>query len=303
MKKIILLVLMVISLSTSQAEPQDLLNVVVTAPPGSATDVQARTWVKKYDETFGTASRVTNKTGGDGVIGIRYFLSLNNSYGIPLLWPSTGHILAYNAADRSQIEPLFEGSRVPFVFIVRKDLPVNSWREWIEYNRAHPGQVNQGHGGTAWQGMVDYINIKNKINPTTVYYSGTQRVEIDTASGVLDGSWQLPWIIGSGIESRVKIIGITSNVPNEYNIPLLGTDPTIGQWYLHQGFYIQSDTNAYTKQLVFDRFKFLRNLPWAKETIARNGVVLADGSSKDFANNINQLSSRLRLPIKQVKAK
>lgn len=287
--------------TSANAQPRESLNVVITLPAGSATDVQARQWIKKYDETFGTASVVVNKVGGEGTVGFKYFLSLSMNNGIPILWPATGHMVAYKDDDRKDIVPLIEGSRVPFIFVVRKDLPVNTWKEWIQYNHNNPGKTTQGVANRGFIGMLHHINISNKIDPLTIFYSGNQRPEIDTAGGIIDGSWQLPGLIGTGIESRIKILGITSNVANDHNIPLLGADPKVGEWYLHQGFYVQRQLDNNIKNVLYERFKFLRELPWAKEVIAKNGVLLAHGSSKDFADNIERFRFRLEQADKNFK--
>lgn len=280
------------STSLSYANSESLY-IVVTLPAGSTNDIHARKWAKQYDEIYGTSSIVINKPGAEGTIGIKYFLSLqdNDVNGIPVLWPATGHAAGYTGPD---VSPLIETSKDPLILIVKKDLPVNSWKEWIDYNKANPGKVSQGAtGGRSWFGVLQHINAYNNIQPNTIFYPG--RTDIDVASGVLDAGWQLPSsIFGSGIESRIKIIAMTSETkPKDVDVPIIGNDPKVGPWYLRQGFYIRTIESEEKKKMLFERLNSIRGSAWAKENIERNGTILGKGSSEDFAKNMNEYRRKL----------
>lgn len=302
MKKLIGTILMTLSLLTQAHES---LNVVVSMPVGSANDVVARQWVKKYDETFGTSSNVVNKPGAEGKIGIKYFLSLKETdQSIPLLWPAMGHVLVYNEPDKKDIIPVVEVARSPWILIVKKDFPANNFKEFVEYAKANPGKVNQGLQTRGWVGMLNRINANTKVEPNIVYYSN--RPEVDVASGVLDSAWCLTAnVIGTGIEPRVKILATSGSSPYEGHPNMtLGTDPNIGTWYVHQGFYASTSVSKETQENLYRRFEFIRGLPWAKEMSAKNNIQLPpQGTSKDFGSHVFGTGARLEKAEKEAEAK
>ena len=302
MKKLIGIILITLSLF---AQAHESLNVIVSMPVGSANDVLARQWVKKYDEVFGTSSIVTNKPGAEGKIGIKYFLSLKETdQTVPVLWPAMGHVLVYNEPDKKDIVPIVEVARSPWILIVKKDFPANNFKEYVEYVRANPGKVNQGLQTRGWVGLLHRVNANTKAQTNIVYYSS--RPEVDVASGVLDSAWCLTAnVIGTGLESRVKILATSGNVPFEgYPHIALGTDPNIGVWYVYQGLYTSSSASKETQENLYRRFEFIRGLPWAKEMAARNSVQLPPQStSKDFGNKVFGIGDRLKKAEKEAEAK
>lgn len=280
------------------AQSRESLNVVVTMPVGSGNDILARQWVKKYDETFGTTSTITNRPGADGTIGIKYFLSQkegNNT--IPVLWPAIGHIVGYNEPDRSMIVPSIEVSRTPWILIARKDFPANNFKEYVEYVRANPGKVNQGvAGGSLWSGMINHVSNSTNTKINIVNYANSNQV-LDVAKGVLDTAWAITSnVIGTGIESRVKILATGSTVPLDgYANIANGTNPAIGPWYTYQGVFLNADLPEDLQDVIYKRFEFLRGLPWAKEMAERNNTFITSKTdTKDFGQNITSLTKRLK---------
>lgn len=302
MKKLIGIIFMTLSLF---AQAHESLNVVVSMPVGSANDVLARQWVKKYDETFGTSSNVVNKPGAEGKIGIKHFLSLKaTDQTIPVLWPAMGHVIVYNESDKQDIIPVVEVARSPWILIAKKDFPANNFKEYLEYVKANPGKVNQGLQTRGWVGMLHRVNANTKTETNIVYYSN--RPEVDVASGVLDSAWCLTAnIIGTGIESRVKILATSGNIPFDgYPNVTLGTDSNIGTWYVHQGFYTNPSVSKDAQENLYRRFAFIRGLPWAKEMAAKNSVqVPLHGNSKEFGNYVFSTGARLEKAEKEAEAK
>lgn len=305
MKKLLLILALLAGSFACVAQTHESLNVVVTMPVGTGNDILARQWVKKYDETFGTSSTIINKPGADGVIGIKYFLGLkeaNNT--VPVLWPAIGHIVGYTDTDRSQIVPNIELSRTPWILIARKDFPANNFKEYVDYVRANPGKVNQGvAGGSLWAGMINHVSANTGTKVNIVNYANSSQM-VDVAKGVLDTAWGITSnVIGTGIESRVKIIATGSTVPLEGYVDIAnGNNPAIGPWYTYQGVFLNASLPAEMQSTIYRRFEFIRGLPWAKEMANRNNTfVTAKTNHKEFEQNINSLTQRLKPEVLQKK--
>lgn len=298
MKKLISTIMLSLASLLCMAQTHESLNVVVTMPVGTGNDILARQWVKKYDETFGTNSTIINKPGADGVIGIKYFLSLKETKDtVPVLWPAIGHIVGYAESDRVQIVPNIELSRTPWILIARKDFPANNFKEYVEYVRANPGRVNQGvAGGSLWAGMINHVAANTGTQVNIVNYTNSNHT-LDVAKGVLDTAWGITSnVIGTGIESRVKILATGSMVPLDgYADIANGTNPAIGPWYTYQGVFLNASLSTEMQDTIYRRFEFLRGLPWARDMANRNNTfVAAKTNNKDFEKNIASLTKRLK---------
>lgn len=295
MKKLITILITALTAMTLSAHAHESLNVVITIPAGTGSDIQARQWIKKYDEIFGTTSIVTNKPGSEGIIGFRHFASLNEKNGsIPVLWPAMGHVLSYNEPDKNQFEPLAELNRTPFILVARKDFPASNFKEYVAYAKANPGKVSQGMYPLLWEGMVNTISRNNNISVNFVPYNS--RPEIDVIGGSLDTAWiSVATIIGTGLESRVKVLATTSGTPlKEYPNIENGSNNTIGEWYLYAGPFVNAELPKHLKETLYNRFDFIRNLPWAQEfSVKYHTQVTKHHTGKDYANDIKSLGDRL----------
>lgn len=76
MKKIVLFWLVAISTSFVSAQQ---LEIVVPVPPGGVVDFVARNISKELTTQTGISSVVVNRTGGDGVVGIKEFLDVKGN--------------------------------------------------------------------------------------------------------------------------------------------------------------------------------------------------------------------------------
>lgn len=284
MKKLLAALFMVFGTGLSAQTQQ---NVMITMPPGSGIDTQARLIMKRYTEVFGTNALITNRPGAEGVIGLTQALS--EMPPDTLLFPSTGHVVGLGADLHSRVEPLIEMLRQPFVIIVRKNFPANNFDEFISYARANPGKVSMGMGAKAMSlPIVLEWERRNNIKFNHVFYGGaTQgRGDLDVATGALDVMMNVAALtFGTGIEDRVKIIAITSTVaiPGVDQKLLLGNDPRLGSWYVHQGIYVNSSLNSDTKRRLNAQFNQILQSQWARESLARPGVRPTGGSQEDFA--------------------
>src|SRR5262249_51786800 len=125
-------------------------------PGGGINDVLARIIGDKLQAKWGQPVVVENKTGAGGNIGADLaYQSEPDGYTLLLSPPGP---LAINQSLYKQLSykpqefvPLTVVGAVPNVTIVRKDLPVNSLKELIDYVKANPGKVSfgsQGNGAT-----------------------------------------------------------------------------------------------------------------------------------------------------------
>jgi len=149
--------------------PTRTVRFIVPFPGGGINDVLARIVGEKLQTKWGQPIVVENKTGAGGNIGAELaYQSEGDGYTLLLSPPGP---LAVNQSLYKQLSykpqefvPITVVGSVPNVVIVRKELPVNSLKELIDYVKANPGKVtfgSQGNGATPhltgmmFQGMTD----------------------------------------------------------------------------------------------------------------------------------------------------
>ena len=149
--------------------PTRTVRFIVPFPGGGINDVLARIVGEKLQTRWGQPIVIENKTGAGGNIGAELaYQSEGDGYTLLLSPPGP---LAVNQTLYKQLSykpqefvPITVVGSVPNVVIVRKELPVNSLKELIDYVKANPGKVtfgSQGNGATPhltgmmFQGMTD----------------------------------------------------------------------------------------------------------------------------------------------------
>ena len=142
--------------ASEQTYPNQVVRIVVPFSAGSITDGLARILADKLQGTWGQPVVIENKTGAGGNIGAE-FANQAEPDGHTLLLSPPGP-LAINQSLYKQLSykpqdfvPITVVGSVPNVVIVRKELPVNSLAELIDYIKANPGRVilgSQGYGAT-----------------------------------------------------------------------------------------------------------------------------------------------------------
>lgn len=132
--------------------PSRPIRVVVPAPPGGALDTTARLFAQSLAEVAGASVVVDNRGGGNGLIGTAFVTNAQPD-GYTLL-------MAYNApltvnftqtkdgiADLDRLRPLATVAEIPQLFIVRPDLPLKTFADFIAYARRDGADVKLGING------------------------------------------------------------------------------------------------------------------------------------------------------------
>jgi tripartite-type tricarboxylate transporter receptor subunit TctC len=149
--------------------PTRTVKFIVPFPGGGINDVLARIIGDKLQAKWGQPVVIENKTGAGGNIGADLAYQAEPD-GYTLLLSPPGPLAINQTLYKhlsykpQEFVPITVVGSVPNVVIVRKDLPVSSLKELIDYVRANPGKVtfgSQGNGATPhltammFQGMTD----------------------------------------------------------------------------------------------------------------------------------------------------
>lgn len=200
MKRILTMVAAVLAASAlqafGQAYPSKPVHVIITFPPGTATDIVGRVVAQKLSEYWGQPVLAENRAGAGGSIGSAVVTKAAPD-GYTLLVNSNAHCvnpaiyakLPYDTTrDFTDIAPL---AVQPNVLTVRPDGPYKSVMDLVNAAKAKPGVLNIGHAGI---GSGTHLNTEKflaaaHINMTQVPFKGTPEVIAAMLSGDVHAYW------------------------------------------------------------------------------------------------------------------
>jgi len=170
----------------AQGYPNKPVHVIITFPPGTGTDIVARTVTQKLSEFWGQPVLAENRSGAGGSIGAA-LVARAAPDGYTLLVDSNAHVvtpaiyakLPYDTLkDFVDIAPLAGG---PNVLVAGPGSQVKSVAELIAEAQAKPGQINFASAGI---GSGTHLNLEKfklaaGIDVTHVPYKGTPEVVTD----------------------------------------------------------------------------------------------------------------------------
>lgn len=202
----------------AQGYPSKPVRVVITFPPGSATDIVGRVVTQKLSEFWGQPVLAENRGGAGGSIGSAavakaapdgYTLLINsNAHAVN---PSIYAQLPYDTQkDFTDIAPL---SGQPNVLVVNPGSSIKSVREFIAEAKAKPGQINFAHAGI---GSGTHLNtekfkLATGIDFVQVPYKGTQEVLTDLFGGRVTSYFApISPIIPAVREGKLRALAVSS---------------------------------------------------------------------------------------------
>ncbi len=165
--------------AAAQDYPTRPIRFVVPYPAGGLVDALARVVADNLNKEWGQPVVVENRPGGATMIGTQavttaapdgYTMLLGNTN--ISINPNLQKKLPYDA-DK-ELVAVAVVNLVPTLFLVHKDVPINSIKELIAYAKANPGKLNYAHGG---HGSFPHLAVElfkglAKVDITAVPFQG-----------------------------------------------------------------------------------------------------------------------------------
>jgi tripartite-type tricarboxylate transporter receptor subunit TctC len=207
--------------------PNRPLQLLVSFPPGGATDLLARAVAQAMGQELGQTISVVNRDGGAGSVGAAalaqarpdgYTLGFTTSTSVGLQ-PQLNPSLPYRL---NAFTPICQTFELVFALAVAPDSPFRSAADVAAAARARPGALSFGVNGTgsaAHLAMAEFLRAAN-IQMLHVPYRGDAPV----VPALLSGDIAAGSLAASLAEAQgLRMLGIFSNTPNPYfpNVPTL----------------------------------------------------------------------------------
>ena len=242
------LLLALTGFANAQIFPDRTLTMVIPFAAGGPTDVLGRVMAQRMGEILGQTVIVENIGGAGGMNGGKKVAD-SKPDGYTMLLGTVGtqaqgqtlykHPL-YNAL--SDFTPVALIADVPIVLIVRKDLPVNNFKDFVTYAKANASKMQFGSAGAGSATHLGCVVLNTAMGTDIVHvpYKGTGPAMQDLIGGRIDYLCEIistakPQIDGG----RVKALAIMTKErsPVQPNLPTT----------LEQGL----DVQAYTWNAIY----------------------------------------------------
>jgi len=221
LRRVVLALVLIFSPLTAQAQSQPI-KLIVPYAAGGLPDTTARIVAQHLQEKLGQPAVVENRPGGAGSVAVNALTSApadgttlmvtdGSTVTVnPVLFKS----LSYGMKDLAPVALL---ARAPLFLAVHSDLPVHSLKEFVDYVKAHPGQVNYGSSGV---GSVHHLSMEAMkaslgLNMTHVPYRGTGQ----SVPALLGGHVQVlfsayPSLAGALADKRIRLLATNGAQPS-----------------------------------------------------------------------------------------
>ena len=175
--------------------PNKPISLIVPYPPGGTSDVVGRQIALRLREELGQQVIVENKAGAATAIGATHVARAPKDGYTLLLSAGTTFTVNPHFNDKLQykledFEPVALVCTVPFAFVVKKDFPAKTLKEFAAYAKANPNKFNNATNG---QGSMvhllgEMIATGLEVNLTQIHYKGAAPAMMDLIGGVVDSN-------------------------------------------------------------------------------------------------------------------
>ena len=142
-----------ICVASAQPFPSKPVRIVIGFPAGGPLDQHARLLSDRLQQVLGQPVLIDYKSGAGGTVGAQdvmkaapdgYTLMLANT-GVMVINPAVYSRLPYGTLK--DFVPIARTAMQPLALLVNPQVPVTNLKEFIDYARARPGQINYGSAG------------------------------------------------------------------------------------------------------------------------------------------------------------
>jgi tripartite-type tricarboxylate transporter receptor subunit TctC len=286
-------------LQAQSAWPAKPVTLVVPFPAGGGTDAFARPLAAQFARFTGKQLVIDNKGGAGGTLGAGIAAKAAPD-GYTLFMGAVHHTIApsmYPKLDydlEKDFVPLVLVAVVPQVLVVNpKKVPVNNFKEFLDFVRKNPGKLNYGSagGGTSHHLAGELFKQQTKTFITHIPYRGAG----PALQGLIAGDVEMMFDgLGSSANhikgGRIKALMVSGSKRNaafpdvpcaaELGLP----DYTVTTWY---GIWAPKGTPPDVQARAVEEIKKAGLSDEAKAVWAQQGAEFGSQSPQQFAGFIN----------------
>jgi tripartite-type tricarboxylate transporter receptor subunit TctC len=290
--------------------------MVVPFGPGGASDFVARIVAPKMGQELGQQIVIDNRTGAAGNVGVEVAARASADGHAMLLGNVGSMTINPSVFPKFPFRPLrdFIGisilSDLPGALAVHPSVPGNTIKDFIEYAKTRPGQLNYGSTGSssAQRLAFEFLMSKAGIKLTQVpYKGGAGAATIALLGGEVTATMLTTASFLPHIKSgRLKVIAVVApkRVPQLPDVPTMVEsgypELTLGSW---QGLFVPAGTPRPIVDRLFAVMMKVMSDPEVVERYSLGGAqVVTSKSPEDFASFMKSQTEFWAKLVKQIGA-
>lgn len=261
------------------AYPDKPIRLIVSFPPGSGTDSNARYVARKMEEKLGVAVTVENRPGGNSFIAAQA-VATAPADGYTLLLASNSPV-ATNAAMYKNLpyDPVKDFAPVArlgygaMALAVKSDAPYQSVKDLVDAARQRPGALNYGSGSASYQIATELFLSMGGVKANHVPYRGAAPALTDLAGGQVDFVFADYGAVIPFVQSgRMRLLAVTgdSRLKSSPDTPTLQESGFPGYYMVNwTAAFAPAKTPAPIIDALADTLLAIYRTPDAAEFLAR----------------------------------
>ena len=184
-------------MASAQTYPVKPLRMVTQFVAGSGGDALIRLMATPLSENLGQAVIIENRAGAGGIVAAEVvaraapdgYVFLAATPNIPVVRVAAESKMSFDPTK--DLVPLTAVAATPSIFIVNPSVPVNTYRELIDYARKFPDKLSYGTSGvgSAHHLAAEQIRMLTGIQMVHVPYKAGQQALLDVVTGQIPSSW------------------------------------------------------------------------------------------------------------------
>lgn len=221
------------SAALAQGWPERPVTVIVPFAAGGNTDGIARMAAQRLSDAFGKPFVVENRPGAGGAIAAE-MLKRAPPDGYTLFMAALPVMAIVPAMSKVRYDsqrdfaPISNIATNPFALVVNKDIPVKTLPEFVDYVRAHNGQLSYGSAGV---GSLNHLSMalflkRAGLEMIHVPYKGNAPALSDVVAGHIPAMFSnLSDALSQAKGGTVRMLAISA----ERRSPLAADVPTVAE--------------------------------------------------------------------------
>ena len=231
--------------AAAQTFPTRAIQIVVPVAAGGGTDLLARNLGQKVGDLLGQPVVIHKKLGGGGNIGVELVTRAKPDGYTLLVSPGTiaTNVAVYRKLPydlTKDLQAITLIGQTASVLVVHPSLKVNSVKEFVDYVRAHPGELNYGSAGTGSPQHLhaEFFNQLAGLKTTHIPYKGQSQAMTDLLGGQLQYMFSpLQNALPNIQQGRLRVLALATAqrnkaLPNVQTLQELGyKDVDLSNWF------------------------------------------------------------------------
>jgi tripartite-type tricarboxylate transporter receptor subunit TctC len=290
--------------------PGRTITIVVPFTPGSGPDILARVVGEELQNRWNQPVVIDNKPGASGNIGAQQVARAAPDGNTVLMTtnPFTANISLLKNVPYDPVKsftPVIEVGVGALALALHPSVPAATTREFIDYAKARPGEVNYGSPGvgTPHHLAMELFKLTAKVDLRHIPYRGSAGATNDLLGGHVAAGFQaIHVILPMAQVNQVRLLGVASKdrlkvAPDLPTLQEQGlADFEVDLWY---GILAPAGTPAEVVTRYNTAIDEILRTPEVVEKLGKQGLTVVGGSPERFAEFIAKDIAKWQKVVKE----